>query len=238
MMLLQHIRPQTIRSLCRRPQYRALPIFTSSVLKCRLSSTVAPAPKPGVRKARFPERLIIYHAGTGRTVFLGCLKVTTIFICAFFCAVMAPTHFYSEESNWVAAGVMVSGLVPVSVVAYISSPFVTYIHLRLPIFARQSQEMLLRYSKSLPKNAELDITTMNFIGKPRVARVKVGDLRAVKERFGFANYCRDTKLLNSKRSWWMGKAVRQFGVTNEKSGVMGGEVWENVAKGIAKNSKI
>lgn len=132
---------------------------------------------------------------------------------------------------------MVSGLVPVTVIAYISAPFVTYIHLRLPIFARQSQEMLLRYSKTLPKNAELDITTMNFIGKPRVTRVKVGDLRAVKERFGFANYSRDTKVLNSKRPWWMGKAVRLFGVTNDKSGVMGGEVWENVAKGIAKNQK-
>ena len=39
---------------------------------------------------------------------------------------------------------MVAGLVPVTVIAYISSPFVTYIHLRLPIFARQSHEMLLR----------------------------------------------------------------------------------------------
>ena len=68
---------------------------------------------------------------------------------------------------------MVAGLVPVTVIAYISSPFVTYIHLRLPIFARQSHEMLLRYSKTLPKTAELDITTMNFIGKPRVTRVKM-----------------------------------------------------------------
>ncbi|KAH7327179.1 hypothetical protein BKA65DRAFT_554739 [Rhexocercosporidium sp. MPI-PUGE-AT-0058] len=236
-MLLQRIKPKTVLPTFRRSQSRAFPVFRSSALKCRLSSTTATSSKPGVKKARFPERLIIYHAGTGRTVFLGCLKVTTIFICAFFCAVMAPTHFYAEESNWVAAGVMISGLVPVSVVAYISAPFVTYIHLRLPIFARQSQEMLLRYSKSLPKNAELDITTMNFIGKPRVTRVKAGDLRAVKERFGFANYCRDTKVLNSKRPWWMGKAVRQFGVTNERSGVMGGEIWENVAKGIKKNQK-
>ncbi len=133
--------------------------------------------------------------------------------------------------------VMVSGLIPVTVVGYISGTFVTYIHLRLPMFARQSQEMLLRYSKSLPKNAELDITTMNFIGKPRVTRVKVADIYPVKQRLGFANYARDTKELNSKRPWYMGKAVGQFGVHNEKSGIMGGEVWENVANSIVKNGK-
>jgi hypothetical protein len=49
----------------------------------------------------------VYHAGTGRTVFLGCLKVTTIFIFSFFCLVIAPAHFYAEEEpKWVAgAGV-------------------------------------------------------------------------------------------------------------------------------------
>ncbi|KAH7379737.1 hypothetical protein BKA64DRAFT_234806 [Cadophora sp. MPI-SDFR-AT-0126] len=236
-MLLQWIKPRAILHTLRRPQSVGILTFRSSILKIRLNSSASRMPKPGAKKARFPERLIIYHAGTGRTVFLGCLKVTTIFICAFFCAVMAPTHFYADESNGAAAGVMVAGLVPVTVIAYISSPFVTYIHLRLPIFARQSHEMLLRYSKTLPKAAELDITTMNFIGKPRVTRVKVGDLHATRERMGFANYCRDTTELNAKRPWWMGKAVRQFGVHNEKSGIMDGQVWENVAKSIAKNQK-
>jgi hypothetical protein len=47
--------------------------------------------------------MIIYHSGTGRTVFLGCMKLTTIFICTFFCVIAAPNHFYSEEEPlWVA----------------------------------------------------------------------------------------------------------------------------------------
>jgi hypothetical protein len=51
----------------------------------------------------FPERLLIYHAGTGRSVFLGCLRVTTIFVFAFFSLVVAPTHFYAEdEPLWIA----------------------------------------------------------------------------------------------------------------------------------------
>ena len=58
-------------------------------------------------KAVYPERLIVYHAGTGRTVFLGCLKVTTIFTFSFFSLVVAPTHFFAEEEpKWVAAGGM------------------------------------------------------------------------------------------------------------------------------------
>jgi hypothetical protein len=51
----------------------------------------------------FPERLLVYHAGTGRSVFLGCLKVTTIFIFTFFTLVVVPTHFFAEhEPLWVA----------------------------------------------------------------------------------------------------------------------------------------
>jgi hypothetical protein len=94
--------------------------------------------------------------------------------------------------------------------------------------------MLMRYTKALPKDAELDITTMNFIGKPRVTRVKIAELHSVKERFGLANYARDTKLVNSKRPWYIGKAVRQFGVHSSTSRIMGGEVWGNIAKRIVK----
>lgn len=50
----------------------------------------------------FPERLLIYHAGTGRTVFVGCLKVTTIFVFAFFALVVTPAHYYAtDEPFWI-----------------------------------------------------------------------------------------------------------------------------------------
>jgi hypothetical protein len=94
--------------------------------------------------------------------------------------------------------------------------------------------MLLRYTKSLPNDAALDLTTMNFIGKPRITRVKVTDLYPVKERFGMANYARDTELLNSKRPWYLPKAVRQFGVHGNTGKIMGGILWDNIAKRISK----
>jgi hypothetical protein len=119
-------------------------------------------------------------------------------------------------------------------VAYISGPFVTYIHLRLPAYARHSRQMLMRYTKSLPNNAVLDITTMNFIGKPRVTRLQVSDIYPVKERFGFANYARDTEAINSKLPWYQPKPVRQFNVHSNTNKIMSGAVWENIKKRISK----
>ncbi|PQE06242.1 4-coumarate- ligase 2 protein [Rutstroemia sp. NJR-2017a BBW] len=185
----------------------------------------------------YPIRLLIYHSGTGRTVFLGCLKVTTIFIFAFFSLVVAPAHFYADEEQpkWVAPTVLLCGTIPMVVVAYLSSPFVNYIHLILPTFARTSRDLMLRYSKNPPKDAMLDVTTMNFIGKPRVSRVYISDLRPTKQRLGIVNYVRDTKEINKSRSWWMGRAVRVFGVHSGTGKVRGGEAWENIARKINKS---
>jgi hypothetical protein len=51
----------------------------------------------------FPERLVVYHAGATRSTIIGCMKVTTIIIFAFFSLVVAPAHWKSEEQpKWVA----------------------------------------------------------------------------------------------------------------------------------------
>ncbi len=52
----------------------------------------------------FPERLLIYHAGTPRTTFLACLKLTTLFTFAFFSLVVTPTYLASDKPVWQAAG--------------------------------------------------------------------------------------------------------------------------------------
>jgi hypothetical protein len=96
--------------------------------------------------------------------------------------------------------------------------------------------MVVRYSQSLPKDATLDITTVNFIGMPRVTRLSVADLHPAKERFGIVNYVRNTKDLNSKRPWWMGRAVSQFGVHSGARIAQGNGVWENIARKIEKRS--
>lgn len=121
--------------------------------------------------------------------------------------------------------------------AYTSSPFVANIHLRLPVFARHSRELLVRYSKNLPKDAKLEITTMTFIGRPRINLVRATDLRPMRERFGMVNYVRDTTEANSKRPWWMGRAVGKFGMHGSTTLRPGSEVWDNITKGLAKKAK-
>ena len=50
-----------------------------------------------------PERLLIFHAGTGRTVFVGALKVTTIFLFSATLLFIAPVLYNdSEQPSWVA----------------------------------------------------------------------------------------------------------------------------------------
>jgi hypothetical protein len=149
---------------------------------------------------------------------------------------LSPSGGIKRRSKTKLLIVMLSGIVPVAFVAYITSPFVANIHLRLPMFARYSREMVVRYSQALPKDAKLEITTVNFIGMPRVTLVKVADLHPAKERFGMVNYVRNTKDMNTKRPWWMGRAVRQFGIHGGVRIPQGREVWENIARTIEKRS--
>lgn len=56
------------------------------------------------RLAEIPERVIIYHAGTGRTTFLAMLKLTSLFIGAFFCFIAVPTYIKADKPPEETAG--------------------------------------------------------------------------------------------------------------------------------------
>ncbi|KAI1115701.1 hypothetical protein F5Y14DRAFT_409963 [Nemania sp. NC0429] len=105
-----------------------------------------------------------------------------------------------------------SAVVPLVFVAYITAPFVTFIHMRVPPFARQSEALLRRYVRTPPPQTELQITTMSFIAKPRTSTVKLRDLRPASRRFGIVNMTRDTAADNAARRWFMYRAVGNFNV--------------------------
>lgn len=44
----------------------------------------------------YGPKLCVYHAGTGRITFASCLKLTTLFICAFFGFVVTPAYYQKE----------------------------------------------------------------------------------------------------------------------------------------------
>lgn len=121
-------------------------------------------------------------------------------------------------------------------VMYTTAPFVTYIHLRLPEFARQSRENLLRYSKNIPRNTTIDITTLNMIGRPRVSRISVGDIQHVASRYSITNYARSAKDEEMKRPWWAGRPIKQFAILAEHGRSREEGVWENVARSIKRSN--
>jgi hypothetical protein len=46
---------------------------------------------------------------------------------------------------------------------------------------------LLRYARSLPKDAEIELATIRFLGRPKLATVKAGELRPTRKRLGCVN---------------------------------------------------
>lgn len=155
-----------------------------------------------------------------------------------------------------------SAIVPLAFVAWATSPFVTFVHIRLPPYARQSEDMLRRFmtthlsnstaahnvaargsgssgartavSAGLTSQTELEITTMSYIAKPRLSIVRLGDLSPTKKRLGIVNYTRDTTAENKRRKWYMFPAVADFSI-QESSNTMPKVpwVWSKIADRIA-----
>ncbi|KAF7536928.1 hypothetical protein G7Z17_g12959 [Cylindrodendrum hubeiense] len=209
--LCRTLRSSLQKSLQQQPRrWYAVPVPKKpSRVEEELMRQARAAAKSGKEYA-IPDRLIIYHAGTGRTTFLAMVKVTTLFIGAFFCFLVAPGYIKAEKPVVETAGIALCGIVPILFVAAVTSPFVTHIHIHLPAYARTSKPILERYVRTLPPSTQLTLTTMSFISKPRYSSLQAGDLSPTRRRFGLVNLTRDTAAENAKRSWYMFRAIGEF----------------------------
>ncbi|EEA20864.1 hypothetical protein TMatcc_000862 [Talaromyces marneffei ATCC 18224] len=131
--------------------------------------------KPTAQKAA-PENVLIYHAGTGKIVFLGMLRTATIFVAGVSSMIIAPAFFADEFPSYLAPLIVIGGALPLIFVAYTTAPFVNNIYIHLPIFARKSREAALEYVKNLPSSATLSIRTMKITTIPRTTEVRISDL--------------------------------------------------------------
>lgn len=123
-------------------------------------------------------------------------------------------------------------------VAYTTRPFVNYVHLRLPHFARRSRDQLLRWAKKMPPSTEIDITTMRFYGTARVSRMRLADLRGKKARLGVANLVRINIDPDMKgRIWWRGETQNQFYVGNQKFKGKDTSIWMSVLEHIRQSTE-
>lgn len=108
-------------------------------------------------------------------------------------------------------------------IAYTTVPFVSYVHIKLPGFARRSKDKLMQWVQQVPPNAEIDLTTMRFSGHPRVSRMLISDLNETKARLGVANLAKVSNF--TIKPWWMGKEPTLFYVT-QKSAVKQTPPWQ------------
>ncbi|KAL8677759.1 MAG: hypothetical protein Q9186_005844 [Xanthomendoza sp. 1 TL-2023] len=196
----------------------------------RLSRTISSGST--TRKSILPERTLLYHAGTGRTVIIGSMKLTAFFFFAFSAFLVAPSQlFHPDSPAWVPPAVVVGGLIPVLVVAQATAPFVTYIHLRIPFYARRSKDSLMKFvNNTVPLNTEIDLTTIGHFGWPHVHRMPLAELRKAKFALSAANLKRVLPSSSSlpKRSWWKGSLPTKFYVVNEPIGRRGPTPWQKV----------
>lgn len=126
------------------------------------------------------------------------------------------------------------------IVLYTTAPFVAYVHLRTPPFARRSKEALLRWAARIPGDTELDLTTMRAYGKLRVSRLLIKDLRHTSSWASIANFSRVIPAsldVSTTRRWWMLKPMRKFHVGSERRTVRETSIWQDVLKKIAKESQ-
>ncbi|EED20410.1 conserved hypothetical protein [Talaromyces stipitatus ATCC 10500] len=131
--------------------------------------------KPTAQRAA-PEHVLVYHAGTGKIVFLGMLRTATIFVAGASSIIIAPAFFADEFPSYLAPLIVIGGMLPLIFVAYTTAPFVNNIYLHLPVFARKSREAALEYVKNLPSTATLSIKTMKITTIPRTTEVRISDL--------------------------------------------------------------
>ncbi|KAL8758095.1 MAG: hypothetical protein Q9199_001728 [Rusavskia elegans] len=186
---------------------------------------------PASKKPTLPERTLLYHAGTGRTVFIGSLKLTTFFLFAYSAFLVAPAQFFHPELPiWVPLAVIIGGAIPMLVVAYATAPFVTYIHLRIPFYARRSKEDLMRFVEKVPRTTEIDLTTIGQFGWPHVYRMPLAELRKARYTLSAANVKRllPPSSVNPNRSWWKRGLPTKFHVSVKPVGRRGPTPWQKV----------
>lgn len=126
------------------------------------------------------------------------------------------------------------GAMPMLFVAYTSAPYVSFIHLALPAFARKSRETAIQYAKDLPPTTMLILTTMRFNAIPRQTVVRLGNLMPDKSPFRPVTF---RNVNPAPRSWWMGRPTTQFFAADHsqpgrQSNAFYPELWPDIHKKI------
>ncbi|OQE87150.1 hypothetical protein PENNAL_c0020G01214 [Penicillium nalgiovense] len=172
-----------------------------------------------------------------RAIFLGTLRITTVLLFGAACLIVAPACSVADDYPWYSTpAVIAAGALPMLFVSYTAAPYVNFIHLALPAFARKSREAAVQYAKDLPPTAVLYLTSMRFNTIPRQTAVRLGDLVPFKDALRPVTF---QNLNPSPQRWWQGRAPTQFYTgTHSKPGRQTSaffpELWNGIYQQIQK----
>ncbi|CAN8101416.1 unnamed protein product [Discula destructiva] len=155
-------------------------------------------------------RILVYHAGTPRIMFLGILKVTTAFVFGFFAVVTIPTFVQAGAPLWQTAGLAVASVIPLLTVWYLTYPMVMWMHIAIPNNCVKNPSELQRFINNIPTTTEVAITTMGPLANARISKATLAELRPFNRRFGLVNYVRDVTRENAEREWYQFRAAGEF----------------------------
>ena len=149
---------------------------------------------------------------------------------------IAPVYYYSPlESSWKAGAVILASAIPLVIMVLAAAPFVTQLHLHLPVWARASPHHLQRFAASLPPSAEFDIKALKWV-LPRQARVKASEMYIHQGGVTGAMTLRRQipAFVNELRSWYDWKPMQKFYVTGKSGTREEQSVWQGVLASMAR----
>ncbi|KAJ5543285.1 hypothetical protein N7535_005713 [Penicillium sp. DV-2018c] len=207
---------------------------TTPATRATVARTLTPS-KTSIRTGP-PERILVYYGGTGRAIFLGTLRITTVILFGAACLIVAPACSVADYPWYSTPAVIAAGALPMLFVSYTAAPYVNFIHLALPAFARKSREAAVQYAKELPPTAVLYLTSMRFNTIPRQTAVRVGDLVPVKDTLRPVTF---QNMDPTPQPWWKGKVPTQFYTASQskpgrQTSAFFPELWSGIYEQIQK----
>ena len=131
--------------------------------------------------------------------------------------------------------VFASSTIPLIFMAVYSRPYVISVHLRLPLHARATPVNLAQFTKNIPTNCKMQISTMRLVPVPRIQQVRIEDLRKVTPRFGSivnlelldttASTGTDPKIQPQSKGFWT-KPMKKFCVAENKISAQRAVIWD------------
>ena len=200
--------------------------------------------KPPV--SAYPERLLIFHGGTARIAFLASLKMTTVLVAGFFTFILAPRQVIMDATQplMVPVAAAVCGIIPFAFVWRTTYPLVTYMHIRIPTYARTTRSALEKWvNRGVNPATEMEITSMTFLARPKQVAVKVGDLVPSNRMLGYANWrvasgvdVNQGPLIRRGGKWWHAPPLKEFSISGFNRDAREGWVWTELGRQIHRRA--